>query len=65
MNIVGTNIPLHVEKLSFLASLSIENNSFHDSLLNELSHLYWLQHLSFGFNNFIADIQTSKFAYKQ
>jgi hypothetical protein len=55
MNIVST-IPLHVENLSFLGSLSIENNSFHDSLHNELSHLYWLQHLSFGFDNFIGEI---------
>jgi hypothetical protein len=54
MNIVGI-MPPHVGNLSFLASLSIENNNFHGSLPNELSHLYRLQHLSFEFNNFSSE----------
>jgi hypothetical protein len=57
MNIVGI-IPLHVGNLSFLVSLSIENNSFHASLPNELSHLYRLQHFSVGFNNFSGEISS-------
>jgi LRR receptor-like serine/threonine-protein kinase FLS2 len=55
MSLIGT-IPPHVGNLSFLVSISIENNSFHGSLPNELAHLYRLQHLSFGFNNFSGEI---------
>jgi LRR receptor-like serine/threonine-protein kinase FLS2 len=50
MDLIGT-IPPHVGNLSFHFSLNIENNSFHGSIPNKLSHLYRLQHLFFGFNN--------------
>ncbi|XP_059442105.1 putative receptor-like protein kinase At3g47110 [Corylus avellana] len=55
MDLIGT-IPPDVGNLSFLITLSIENNSFHGSIPNELSHLYRLQYLSFGFNNFSGKI---------
>ncbi|XP_042944993.1 probable LRR receptor-like serine/threonine-protein kinase At3g47570 [Carya illinoinensis] len=55
MDLVGT-IPPHIGNLSFLVSLSIENNSFHGSLPNELSRLYRLKFLSFRYNEFSGEI---------
>ncbi|KAG6639462.1 hypothetical protein CIPAW_10G102200 [Carya illinoinensis] len=51
MGLVGT-IPPHIGNLSFLVSLSIQNNSFHGSIPIELSHLTRLKFFHFGYNEF-------------
>ncbi|KAH8513132.1 hypothetical protein H0E87_006432 [Populus deltoides] len=52
-------IPSEIGNLSFLAFLSIRNNTFHGSLPNELAHLLHLEYLDFGFNSFTGDIPPS------
>ncbi|XP_042946553.1 probable LRR receptor-like serine/threonine-protein kinase At3g47570 [Carya illinoinensis] len=51
MGLVGI-IPPHIGNLSFLVSLSIQNNSFHGSIPIELSHLTRLKFFHFGYNEF-------------
>ncbi|KAF5472284.1 hypothetical protein F2P56_009017 [Juglans regia] len=51
MGLTGT-IPPHIGNLSFLVSLSIQNNSFHGSIPMELSHLTRLKFFDFGYNEF-------------
>ncbi|KAG2684945.1 hypothetical protein I3760_10G100300 [Carya illinoinensis] len=55
MGLVGAISP-HIGNLSFLVSLSISNNSFQDSLPNELSRLYRLEYLNFQYNELSGEI---------
>ena len=52
-------IPSEIGNLSFLAFLSIRNNTFQGSLPNELANLLHLEYLDFGFNSFTGDIPPS------
>lgn len=58
MGLYGT-IPSKIGNSSFLAFLSIRNNSFYGSLPKELAHLLHLEHLDFGFNFFNGSIPPS------
>ncbi|KDP22479.1 hypothetical protein JCGZ_26310 [Jatropha curcas] len=58
MGLEGT-IPSQIGNLSFLAFLSIRNNSFYGSLPNELTQLTQLKILDFGFNHFSGTIPSS------
>ncbi|KAE8664148.1 Detected protein of unknown function [Hibiscus syriacus] len=55
MDLTGT-IPSQLGNLSFLASLSIDDNSFHGSLPTELANLHRLKYLNFGNNSFSGEI---------